>query len=278
MDIQAYISSGKLELFVLGELTEREREEVIALAKQHPEIQKELDEIEEAIFNFDNRSADLPSAGLKNRILDELGEDWTNESHISTGSDDTSSKEKDATKQVKISPWKGYAAAAAVVAVVSTAFAIFFAVRYYDVEERFTALLEQNAILAEDLQSNQVRLENLDTQLDKLLGGNFERVFMIGEGLPMQEDARVDVFWDRATEEVLLSVDNLAALDEGQDYQLWAIGPDGPIGIGLVNPQERLTLQQMQAISQADAFAITIEPKGGSPSPTLEQLVVLGEV
>jgi len=179
---------------------------------------------------------------------------------------------------VKVGPWKRYAAAAAVVAVISTALAIFFALRYYEVEERFTALLEQNAIMAEDLQSNQVRLENLDTQLDKLLGGNFERVFMKGEGLPIQEDARVDVFWDRSTEEVLLSVDNLAALDEERDYQLWAIGPDGPIGIGLVNPQERLTLQQMQAISQADAFAITIEPKGGSQSPTLEQLVVLGEV
>ena len=47
MDIQSYIASGKLELFLLGELTEREREEVLALAKAYPEIQKELEELEE---------------------------------------------------------------------------------------------------------------------------------------------------------------------------------------------------------------------------------------
>ena len=57
MNIQAYIESGKLELFLLGELSDREREEVLALAKQHPEIQKELDEIEEAMLAFDQASA-----------------------------------------------------------------------------------------------------------------------------------------------------------------------------------------------------------------------------
>ncbi|MFN3801897.1 MAG: anti-sigma factor, partial [Belliella pelovolcani] len=56
MDIQAYISSGKLELFVLGELSVREQEEVMKLAEQYPEIRKELDQIEEAMFAFDNLS------------------------------------------------------------------------------------------------------------------------------------------------------------------------------------------------------------------------------
>ncbi|WP_114752221.1 anti-sigma factor [Pleomorphovibrio marinus] len=276
MDIQAYISSGKLELFVLGELTEREREEVVSMAKQHPEIQEELDQIEEAMFNFDNRATQAPSAGLKTKIMADL------EGELSVKK--TSSKKmippaaETNTKTVKVGPWKRFAAAAAVVAVISSILAVFFAIQYYDAEERFTTLVEQNAILAEDLQSNQVRLESLDTQMDKLLSGNFERVFMKGEGLPMQEDARVDVFWDRTSREVLLSVDNLAVLDEERDYQLWAIGPEGPIGIGLVDPGERLTLQQMQAIAEADAFAITIEPKGGSQAPNLEQLVVLGEV
>jgi anti-sigma-K factor RskA len=278
VDIQAYISSGKLELFVLGELTEREREEVVALAKQYPEIQEELNQIEGALFNFDNSAAQMPPAELKARIMDDLGDERASGKATTSSAESLEPQANAPHKEVKITRWRGYAVAASVVAVISTALAIFFALRYYDVEERFTVLLEQNAILAEDLQSNQVRLDNLDTQLDKLLGGNFERVFMKGEGLPMQEDARVDVFWDRSTEEVLLSVDNLASLDEERDYQLWAIGPDGPIGLGLVNPQERLTLQQMQAISQADAFAITIEPKGGSQSPTLEHLVVLGEV
>jgi len=39
VDIQAYISSGKLELFVLGELNETEQQEVLAMSKKYPEIE-----------------------------------------------------------------------------------------------------------------------------------------------------------------------------------------------------------------------------------------------
>ena len=101
---------------------------------------------------------------------------------------------------------------------------------------------------------------------------------MKGEGLPMQEDALVDVFWDKDSKEVLISVNQLASLDPNNDYQLWAIGEEEPIGIGLVDPGNKLDLQMMDIASGVQAFAITIEPKGGSKSPTLKKLVVLGEV
>lgn len=94
----------------------------------------------------------------------------------------------------------------------------------------------------------------------------------------MQVDALVDVFWDQDSKEVLLAVNQLAKLDHENDYQLWAIGDDVPVGIGLVDPLSIRGLQTMKLASSDQAFAITIEPKGGSESPTLEKLVVLGEV
>lgn len=75
-----------------------------------------------------------------------------------------------------------------------------------------------------------------------------------------------------------MAVNNLNELSEEFDYQLWVIGDQGPIGIGLVNERKKMTLQQMQAVAQAGTFAITIEPKGGSESPTLDKLVVIGNV
>jgi anti-sigma-K factor RskA len=78
--------------------------------------------------------------------------------------------------------------------------------------------------------------------------------------------------------EVFIAVNNLNELIEEFDYQLWAIGDQGPIGIGLVNEGMEMTLQQMRAVAQAGTFAITIEPKGGSESPTLDKLVVIGNV
>ncbi|MBD3630358.1 anti-sigma factor [Cyclobacterium sp.] len=278
MDIQTYISSGKLELFVLGDLNETEQQEVLSMAKKYPEIQEEIKAIEAAMFAFDQASGKKPSDAVKSKIF----------ASLDAAADETadevppSGQAKPVEKEVKlypgINPWKPFAVAASLAAVLAIGVAGYFAYRYFDAEERYAIALQQNAILAEDVQSNQVKLNELDKSMEKLLAGNFERVPMKGEGLPMQEDALVDVFWDRESREVLLSVNQLADLDENSDYQLWAIGADGPVGIGLVNAADKLNLQSMQEAGDAQAFAITIEPKGGSESPTLEKLVVLGEI
>ncbi len=261
---------------MLGELSEREREEVLTMAKLHPEIQDELDQIEEAMFNFDNLSGPAPSDEVKNKIFASLEEDFAPQNQERKISPVPVAESQ--TIIAKLNPWKTYTVAASLVAFLAIGAAIFYANKYTTVESQLTALVQQNTQLAEDLQTNQVKMESLDIQMDQLLSGNFERVFMKGEGLPTQEDARVDVFWDRNSQEVLLSVNILAALDSESDYQLWAIGADGPVGIGIVNPEDKLTLQAMQDAGDAAAFAITIEPKGGSVKPNLEKLVVLGEV
>ncbi|MAN86917.1 MAG: anti-sigma factor [Algoriphagus sp.] len=273
MKIQAYIESGKLELFLLGELSDREREEVLALAKQHPEIQKELDEIEEAMLAFDQASAPIPSAGLKEKIMADLEKDFAPVKELKP----TVAPEETG-KVVKISPWKPFAVAASIVAVIASGLAIYFASKFYETEEQFLALVQEQEVLADNLNQVKLQYEETDSRLDRLVAGDFKRVEMKGEAFEMQKDAKVDVFWDQGQQEVFIAVNKLNSLGGEYDYQLWAIGPDGPVGIGLVNPGERFTLQQMQAVAEAGAFAITIEPKGGSQSPTLEKLVVLGEV
>ncbi|WP_194776077.1 anti-sigma factor [Pararhodonellum marinum] len=270
MDIQAYISSGKLELFVLGELSEREREEVLEMAKKHPQVKKELEEIETAMFAFDNQSGPKPSSAVKAKIFETLDNEVFEEK--------IDKKKNTTTPVVPLQPWKTYAAAASIVALIASVLAIYFASRYYQVDSRLTALIQDQAVMAEEVDQYKVRFQEADAQLETLLAGDFDRIPMTGEGFEIQQDARVDVFWDKNKQEVWISVNNLSSIDEDKDYQLWAIGEDGPLGIGLVSAGEKLSLQQMKAVSDAGAFAITIEPKGGSESPTLENLVVIGEV
>lgn len=274
MDIQAYISSGKLELFVLGELSEREREEVLQLAKQYPEIQHELDQIEEAFFQFDNQTGKNPSSSVKKKIFESFDKGMGESPEVVM----TTQKEEVTTKTVSIQPWKAYFAAASIVALLASGVAIYFAMQYNDVDRRFTALLQEQTVLAEELNQYKVNFEEADTQLETLLAGNFEKIPMKGEDFEMQKDAAVDVWWDKGSASVFVSVNNLSGLEEQYDYQLWAIGEQGPIGIGLVDAGLKFSLQQMQAVASAGTFAITIEPKGGSESPTLEKLVVLGNV
>ena len=278
MDIQAYISSGKLELFVLGDLNETEQQEVLSMAKKYPEINQEIIAIEDAMLAIDQASAVSPSPKLKDKIFDTLELEDKAPIPIKPQADASLDKLKESKDVQASNHWKTFAVAASVVAVISVGTAIYYANQYFDVEQRFAIAMEQNAVLAEEMQTNQVQLKELNSGMERFITGDFEKILMKGEGLPMQEDAAVDVFWDQNSKEVLLSVNQLASLDPNNDYQLWAIGEEGPVGIGLVDPEKILDLQVMDIASGAQAFAITIEPKGGSESPTLEKLVVLGEV
>ncbi|UCS93395.1 anti-sigma factor [Echinicola marina] len=272
MDIQSYIASGKLELFVLGELSEREREEVLQLSQQYPEIKRELKEIEEAMFAFDNELGVKPSDTVKDKIFDTLSQE------LDTPKITEKKMTAAPTKEIALQPWKSFAVAASIVALMAIGVAAYYAVRFYDVENKFTSLLEERNVLSQELEINKARFEETGDQLQTLLSKNYERVPMSGASFELQKDALVDVFWDKASKEVYVSVNNLSNLDADKDYQLWAIGDDGPVGIGIVKPGEKLKLQQMEAAVSAGAFAITIEPKGGSEAPTLENLVVIGEV
>ncbi|KEO74348.1 anti-sigma factor [Anditalea andensis] len=272
MDIQSYISSGKLELFVLGELSEREREEVIRLAAKYPAINEELRLIEEAILAFDNKSGASPSEAVKNKIF----ESWEDEQrHVLRQGDDFSDK---SSSIVALQPWKNFAIAASIAAIIASVFAIYYANRYFDVEGRYMALVQDQAVMAEELDAFRVNIEQAEVTLETLLAGEFSKVPVRGESFEVQTDANVVVWWEQSSAQVYVSVENLSPLGDDRDYQLWAIGDDGPIGIGLINPGQRLSLQQMQEVTETGAFAITIEPKGGSESPNLEQLVGLGPV
>ena len=82
MDIQEYISSGVLEAYVLGDLSEQEVNEVERMAKQHPEIKDEIETIEEFLSDIAQKTAIQPPEGLKEQILDRLdqGEKLSSES------------------------------------------------------------------------------------------------------------------------------------------------------------------------------------------------------
>jgi mannose-6-phosphate isomerase-like protein (cupin superfamily) len=72
MDIAAYLESGVLEEYCLGLLSDEDAAFVAALSLQHPEVKRELDNIEMGIERFAALQATEPRAELKNRILSAL--------------------------------------------------------------------------------------------------------------------------------------------------------------------------------------------------------------
>jgi anti-sigma-K factor RskA len=114
-----------------------------------------------------------------------------------------------------------------------------------------------------------------ESYLNIIGGKSVKKIVLAATPLAAQVD--LTVFWDSTSKDVLLNVGQLPTAPEGKQYQLWAIGANGPIDAGMVS-LDQINYQQMKAIDGATAFAITLEDKGGKPSPNLEQLYAIGKI
>jgi anti-sigma-K factor RskA len=82
------------------------------------------------------------------------------------------------------------------------------------------------------------------------------------------------IFWDPIKHNAVIQTANFAAEPEGKQYQLWVLKEKKYVSAGVfdVTAEKSRTLKAMplpvhekQAV---EGFALTLEPKGGSPEPT----------
>jgi anti-sigma-K factor RskA len=75
-----------------------------------------------------------------------------------------------------------------------------------------------------------------------------------------------------------LAVHGLAAPPVGQTYAAWTIDASGvPVAAGLASPHDGLAVFVLPSSRSAEVVALTLEPKGGSTTPTMP-IQVAGEV
>lgn len=85
--------------------------------------------------------------------------------------------------------------------------------------------------------------------------------------------------WSAQDQRGLIVLENLPALPPNQNYQLWLIDPKLAIPVsGGVLPANasgsvRLAIATQFRVEAVDRFALTIEPLGGVPTPTLNRMV-----
>lgn len=129
-------------------------------------------------------------------------------------------------------------------------------------------IINGQATRIENLQSDIKRKETLLTILE---ARDVDLVLM--DGLEVNPDGYGKVVWDKDNGRALLQVANLPAVPSQNDYQLWIIINNQPISAGVFavnNPLEDdfFTIENLNNRTDRGAFAITLEPKGGSTQPT----------
>jgi len=96
--------------------------------------------------------------------------------------------------------------------------------------------------------------------------------------------AFANVYWSATRGLVMMTAGNLPTLPNGRVFELWAVPPGAgaqPLAAGLFAVDASGTVATMApppaVIQAADAFAITIEPAGGSPQATTP-IILVGKV
>jgi anti-sigma-K factor RskA len=156
---------------------------------------------------------------------------------------------------------------------------------YFTQKSESIAQHEQAALAQMEIQSvqNQLEVQHIlasrqlaDLQEQIKTSGDLSRleIAKLVSLLGNSPQARAVAVWDQATQQGVLTVENLPALAADKDYQLWVIDPKYPDpvsgGVFTVDAHTgtaRLAFHPGQLIATAAKFAVSCERKGGRPKP-----------
>lgn len=257
MNIEEYIASGILELYVAGSLSEKENEEVNAAIQKYPELMEEVTDIENAIVLLTAATHQGDSYSfetIKNKIIKEPKIVPLRKSRIN------------------ILNYSGWAA----------------------------AILLGSVLIYTSNQNNELKSQiagekqKLEAQIDKATNNLLETEKLLAifrdkdiisvplAGQTVSPNSYAKVYWDKKTNSIYLDAKGLPPPPEGKVYQVWSLklSPLTPTSLGTLDTFTADTnkIFTISNTNDSQAFGITLEPDGGSITPTLEQLITLGAV
>lgn len=266
MNTSEYISSGILESYVLDQLNEEERAAVKMMALKHPEIQMEIATIERTLEDYSKTAFRVPPAHLKSKIAAQLQFNQPQAIPI------TYTK-----KRKTVSAY--WLIAASVALLLSGVYHIF---QYYQLNEATNELMSvemSKQYLASQLETQETAYEDAKKHL-AIVAQNGNKTVIL-KGLDNAPNAIASIYWNQSSKEVYLNISEIPTPPENKQYQLWAIVNGKPVDAGIFDltaDTHTAVLQKMKPINDAQAFAITLERKGGTRVPTLNAMYMLGNV
>lgn len=270
MNIQEYISSGILELYVCGALTDQESKEVSSTLLEHEEVRTEVEEIENALQNLAMATAPYNPEKLLTSIKAKLGK-----------------------KDIKVVPLQSnkrqriltYISLAATLALLIGLFSLLS--KNNKLRDEINKREAQQVVLSSENESDKSKLT--ETQKDLSETQNILNVFRDRNtvkvplaGQEISPESYVNIFWNKAGNKVYIDAQGLPEPPEGKVYQVWSLkmNPLAPTSIGLLTNfnEDKNKIFELDNPNNSEAFGITLEPAGGSETPTMAQLYTLGAI
>jgi anti-sigma-K factor RskA len=260
MDTKEYIESGILELYVYGLLSESENIEVNTMAKNHPEINEEINAIEKGIVALSSSFSPFHSVANFEKIKAKL------------------ELKHSGVIQMKPRNWSNYMGwAAAVVLMIGIGYQYQ---KLGQTNNQVVTIGNEKEKLTKELNFLEQKNKASETSLAVIRDEKNTVVALSGQAVNPKSFAKV--YWNKETKIVYVDAAGLPEPPKGMVYQVWALklNPLTPTSIGLLDnfDSNDQKIFAVDSSNSAEAFGITLEPAGGSVTPTMEQLYTLGKV
>lgn len=240
---------------MLGLASDEERREFEAMCKQHPEVLEARIAFEMTWEKQAMENSIAPPSYLKNKILAEIKQD----APVVT----------QPLAPVRNMNWIKYAAAACFILLAGSV--------YYNISlsGKNKSLQADVKTLKESNDGMTARLNDMNKDMTVMVNPNIKMATM--KGLEASPQSYATVYWDTTTHDVYLLTNNLPVPASNKQYQLWAIFNGQPVDLGVFDIKKERLLIQAKNAQGAEAFAITLEERGGSPTPK-GQMYVMGKL
>jgi hypothetical protein len=278
----------------LGELDPAAQAEVEALARRFPEVRQELDDLLAGLGVYAEAHAMTPPAGMRERVLGRVLADIKNTAPAAPVAPVAPVAEVPTMRVSASNPHvasavapvatpatrgNGWAIAASVALLLSLIGNALLYSSWQKTSNDLAVALNEQTRFANTTQVMERRLSTTQEQLHILRSPQEYKTVALA-GTPAHPTAQARVMYNKVSHRVYLDVAQLPPLPPGKQYQLWALDNGKPVDAGVLTAATTAgeDMQQMKDIASAQAFAMTVEPTGGSAGPTLNTMTVVGNI
>ena len=243
--IKIFLDSDLLEQYLLGTTNEQENLQVERYIAMHPEVRETYEELQDNLEAFAKMHSLKTPEGLKEKILARIK-----------------------SENVGKKRFFRYAIAASFAVAMSVGASYFFYDQNQSLQEENEMVTNQIELLKEDMQEG---LEDMRNQFIVLNNPKTKKYNVNGN--KKAKELKAIAYVNPVKKLSYINVSKLPNLPENQCFQMWAEVNGKMINLGVL--QEAGDDQKLLALPYSDEAVgyITIEPKGGNVTPTVENIV-----
>ena len=262
MNPEELIASGNLELYVCGALPEDEVLEVQKAIQDFPEVRHEVELIEQSLLHLAETVAPPVQAMSWTAILNAI------RNHSNT--------ENSKVRSINWPAITGWAAA-----ILFMGGILWMLKQTNDLNNSIQVTTTENTVLREEKSKVENQLAENNEVLEVLRSKEYQ-VYTLPGNQAVAPEAFAKVYLNKQENIAYIDTKGLPTPPRGKVYQVWSLKmePLTPTSMGLITTDNEMGEGIFKFVNfpDAEAFGITLEPEGGSETPTMSQLYTLGVI